>query len=603
MTEEHEPQDQLPSPLNDAVQSALAEPISREAIERVKRRAKQLARAPVSPAPQTRTSSPRRWIAAAVAAGLLLAIAIGPAWRQPQGQLLAQAAEKAVQAKSARMAFSTRFGTQPAMEGQLFLDGQRMRLELFEGTLVQIADFENKKLLTLDTKQKQSQSQAMNENFPVVHPVDQLRKVGAGAATSLGEEAIQGRKCQIYQTNTFDLLGIRGKGEMLVWVDLESGLPARITIRDPDPKAELEIRFDNIVWKETLDAALFSLTSPAGYKEATIVKGAGKATATPVSALDSPEVGATGVLSKDRAVAAIVWAPDGSTVTALVRDAESTLNQNRQSNELRQWERATGKLRWRQAVAGANQVAFDPLGNRLAVGIGREIQLRDANTGSITKTLVAERQVAALAFAPDGKTLAVGIAVWGRNGTSVAGGGELRDVESGRLLNTLPGEKPTAWIAFNPDGKSVALTTNEGPINLFAVDTGKLIRVFPGAFRASFAPDGKTLAVVSNSKRSDNNQGIVEIFETMTGAQVHRLTNTGASPSTILGLAFSADGKRLVATDWNRSVSAWTVATQQAFAIPVQHQGGVLSAAFSPDGKTLATGSEDLTLKLTEINP
>ncbi len=70
----------------------------------------------------------------------------------------------------------------------------------------------------------------------------------------------------------------------------------------------------------------------------------------------------------------------------------------------------------------------------------------------------------------------------------------------------------------------------------------------------------------------------------------------------ILSVAFSPDGKTLAAGDRDYNVVLWDVATGQSLGLPLSgHEFNVWSVSFSPDGKILASGSGDNTIILWDV--
>jgi WD40 repeat protein len=70
--------------------------------------------------------------------------------------------------------------------------------------------------------------------------------------------------------------------------------------------------------------------------------------------------------------------------------------------------------------------------------------------------------------------------------------------------------------------------------------------------------------------------------------------------------AFSPDGKSLATSNNDGAVRLWDVATRQQIGSQIghpltAHTVGVFSVAFSPDGKTLASGHSDHTVRLWDV--
>src|SRR5262245_14407853 len=68
--------------------------------------------------------------------------------------------------------------------------------------------------------------------------------------------------------------------------------------------------------------------------------------------------------------------------------------------------------------------------------------------------------------------------------------------------------------------------------------------------------------------------------------------------SLVIALAYSPDSKTLASGSVDNSIKLWDVKTSEAQATLKGYTDPVYSVAYSPDGKTLASGSGDDTIKL-----
>lgn len=129
------------------------------------------------------------------------------------------------------------------------------------------------------------------------------------------------------------------------------------------------------------------------------------------------------------------------------------------------------------------------------------------------------------------------------------------------------------------------------------IGTPALRHPFP-AISVAFAPDGKTFASVSEGFAPGRNpERLVILWDAATGRELRAFTGHTAG---VLSVAFSRDGKQIVTGSRDKTLRLWNVATGQQVRSFTGHTDMVVPVAYSPDGQWVASESADATVRLWE---
>src|SRR5215213_586703 len=249
---------------------------------------------------------------------------------------------------------------------------------------------------------------------------------------------------------------------------------------------------------------------------------------------------------------------------------------------------------------------------------GSQVKIWDVKSGRELRSFTPSQIAADVDFTADGRLIGtVGsmgqISLW-----DVQSGSKVRDLTSSPLGSLTapvvrPGQMPTmpnmadiaammtnvigtmsagtmgrsvTSLAFSPDGRVLATggVESKANIDIAALMSGAMSGQRPK--KGSKTPDPadmmKDLKVESI--------GQVQLWDVTTGREIAAIKGHGRGVSKV---AFSRDGKMLASGGTDNTIKIWDVATQGELRTLAGHTAGIESMDFSPDGRLLASAGDD----------
>ena len=273
-------------------------------------------------------------------------------------------------------------------------------------------------------------------------------------------------------------------------------------------------------------------------------------------------------------------------------------------------------------------VKFSGDGRYIATGCNRVAYLYEAATGAAAQPVGQftdqrpsehDSYIRSVCFTADNQSLITGaedrtVKVW--------------DIASGRIKHTYGGETGHTLDIYSldasSDGRLIASGSGDKTVKLWNIAGGECLHTLGGEGAArqgtgptdgvtsvSISPDGRTLAAGSLDK-------VVRLWDTGTGQFLAKLgdgdtaamgQHTSGHGDSVYSVAFSPDGRTLASGSLDNSIMLWDVSQARqngnGSTTPVVtkftgHTDYVLSVAFNVDGSLLMSGSKDRTVQFWE---
>ena len=245
--------------------------------------------------------------------------------------------------------------------------------------------------------------------------------------------------------------------------------------------------------------------------------------------------------------------------------------------------RLVRRLRPPGPLAAVNDVAFSRDGSQLAAAVGPRAVVWNLRAGSKPLVRSYASDLVAIAFSPDGRTVA--------NGDDL-GGARVWNLRTGVEKELNGHEQAIDSVAFSPDGRSLVTASQDETARIWDLRSRRTRAELRGhndlVRSAAFTRDGKRVV-------TGGEDGTIRVWAVETDPVLAELVVPSRRP--LFGVAFHPRGRLLVTASEDETAQVWDWRSGRIEHV-LRHDDSVEAASFSPDGEHVLTAGTDGTARV-----
>ncbi len=271
----------------------------------------------------------------------------------------------------------------------------------------------------------------------------------------------------------------------------------------------------------------------------------------------------------------------------LTLDGRKALLGGKRDLEIWDWNTDESSL----AALRGEWVAMSPDGHTIAQsGPLVKIALGDLNTGKPIRDIFVGVMCSHVRFSPDGKRVVAG---------TIDKQAYVFDVASGKRICTFEKHQaPLTRVGFLPGGLEAVSSGQDEYVRVWNAETAeeRLALKHPEvAWGLAISPDGRLIATGTGGhtfdspilhKMKEAKENVIRLWDSASGELVRELKGHN---DVIYSLIFSPDGRSVISGSWDATLRVWDVSTGGELT-SIKGQGTIYALAITPDGTHILAG-------------